>query len=369
MSAKLALLKNNKSKSLAYQTSLSVNRAKIISGRTEIIRLSSNENAYGPSPRALSCLNNTKEFLQRYPDDTYEALKEKLSKNLSVSPSKLVLGNGSSEIIQFIVNAFLTPDDQVLMSKHAFSLYRVLSEKAQAEVKLLLDKDWKNNLEDFVQAIGEKTKLIFIANPNNPTGTMLSSKELKSFLMKVPEHITVVIDEAYAEFITHPDYQSMVPQLAQYKNLIVLRTFSKAYGLAGLRLGYAIANEAIIEKLNLHRNPFNVNTVAAEVAAVALEDQLHIQATVEKNCIELMKFKQFLSLHNLSYIDSLTNFICIRLFEKTELVYQQLLKKGILTRTLREYDMADFLRISIGTKEEMDECKKALLTILKGFAL
>lgn len=347
-------------------------------GVTNAVKVASNENPLGPSPKVVShisqLLQNPLE-LARYPDGNGFILKNKLVQKLStekllLSSEQITLGNGSNDVLDLLARTFAAKGDEVIFSQYAFAVYPIATQAVGATAIVTKAKDWGHDLDAMLDAVTDKTRLIFIANPNNPTGTCLSANDLQAFLQQIPEHIVVVIDEAYEEYASHPDsgfsenYHSMLPALSQYNNLVITRTFSKAYGLASFRVGYAIASLNISELLNRVRQPFNNNTFALEAAAIALDDQDHIQQGVELNwqgmsCL-LAGFKRL----KLNYIPSAGNFVCVQTGSKSAQIYEKLLYEGVITRPIANYQMPEFLRISIGTMVENQRVLEALEKVL-----
>jgi len=261
-------------------------------GLSDVIKLASNENPYGPSPevsrKLKECLGDDT-FLSQYPDGSAYHLKQKLAKHHNISSAQITLGNGSNDVLDIVCRCFATAGDEVIFSQYAFAVYALSTQAVGATSIITPALNWGNDLEAMIEAITDKTKLIFLANPNNPTGTCLGFETLNDFLKQIPKHIIVVIDEAYGEYASHhlspwsQQYGSVIKCLAEFPNLIVTQTFSKAYALASLRIGYAISNSIISDLLNRVRQPFNNNSMALEAALIALDDQDYIQTIATKN--------------------------------------------------------------------------------------
>jgi len=340
-----------------------------------IVKLASNENPLGPGSKVIShlqsLLSNPQE-LSRYPDGNGFILKNKLLNKLSIDCdlAQITLGNGSNDILDIIARTFATKGDEVIFSQYAFAVYPIATQAVGATAVVTEAVNWGHDLGAMLAAITDNTRLIFIANPNNPTGTCLSSQELENFLKKVPQHIVVVIDEAYEEYASHKDsgfsdsYHSMIGSLAQFKNLLITRTFSKAYGLASFRVGYALSSIEIADFLNRIRQPFNNNTFALEAAAIALDDSEHLQKSVALNWQGMAYLTDAFNALALNYIPSAGNFVCLETGANSADVYEQLLYKGVITRPVANYQMPQHLRISIGTMEENQRFITALKKVL-----
>ena len=337
-------------------------------GVSQAIKLASNENPLGPSAEALLAIQKVLPDLARYPDGNGFALKSALSKHLSVRAEQITLGNGSNDILELVARAFVTPNNEVIFSQHAFAVYPIVTQAVGAKAVVTPALNWGHDLTAMLSAITAQTRLIFIANPNNPTGTWLGKTALKDFLDKLPAHVLVVLDEAYFEYANDPamgakDYPDGVQWVADYPNLIVTRTFSKAYGLAGLRVGYAISSTEIADYLNRVRQPFNVNSVALAAAEVALQDKDHLAKSIEMNVQGMQQFVSACEAMGLEYIPSVANFISIKV-GKADAVYEGLLHKGVIVRPVANYEMPEFLRITVGTENENDLCINAMDEVL-----
>jgi histidinol-phosphate aminotransferase len=320
-------------------------------GIANSIKLASNENPVGPSPKALAAITELMPELSRYPLGDAFYLRETLAKKLGVSGDKLIFGTGSNEIIELVIRTFLKDDEHVLSPAPSFSVYGIISQAAGFSCKWVPVKlDFKFDFQALADAIEDKTRIIFLANPNNPTGEFFTKAELEGFLKKVPEDVIVVMDEAYVEYVDADDFPETVDLLKDYRNLFVMRTFSKAYGLAAIRVGYAIADEEAIDLLNRVRQPFNTNMVAQVAAKAALEDSAHLETVLKEN----KDGKEFLYAEfeklGLSYVPTQANFILVKVGEG-EKVFNELLKKGVIVRYLGP-GLAEYVRVSIGTKEE-----------------
>jgi histidinol-phosphate aminotransferase len=318
-----------------------------------IVRLNNNENALGASKFALKAAEVAAvEQISRYPDSNATYLKERLSEKLQVSPKQLILGNGSSEILEIIVRAFADANAEIIISQHAFAIYALMARSVGATAVITPTLNWGDDLENMLTVVTKKTKLIFIANPNNPTGSYISFSELAEFIDRIPESIIVVVDEAYFEYVMEENYSSVVCLVKQHTNLIVIRSFSKVYGLAGLRIGYAIASQDIVSLLRRSRQPYSVNVIAIAAATAALEDESHIIRSRLSNQFGLQQLTVAISDLNLEFISSRANFLTVNFGYHSRTVYRELQNKSILICPLSNYQMPGFMRITIGTDEQ-----------------
>ena len=330
-------------------------------GITNAIKLASNENPLGPSPLVLEAVQASLKYLTRYPDGNGFELKQALAQKHDVDMDQITLGNGSNDVLELIARAFVTPTHSVIFSQHAFAVYPLVTQAIGAQALVTPADHWGHDLTAMRATIRNDTRLIFIANPNNPTGTWINETNLKTFLDTVPENILVVIDEAYFEYASeNPDYPNSLEWLGQYPNLIVTRTFSKAYGLAGLRVGYSISDPAIANLLNRVRQPFNVNALALSAARAALNDNKYLESSIALNHAGIQQLTQAFAEMKLSYIPSLGNFISVDVGDGAK-IYESLLHQGIITRPIGGgYQMPQHLRISIGLPEENEAFIRAL---------
>ena len=347
-------------------------------GVTNAVKVASNENPLGPSPNVTAHLNKLLKNpleLARYPDGNGFILKNKLQEKLSfdhflITPEHITLGNGSNDVLDIIARTFASSGDEVIFSQYAFAVYAIATQAVGATPVVVQALNWGHDLNAMLDAISNKTRLIYIANPNNPTGTCLSAIELDAFMAQVPEHIVVVIDEAYEEYAAYPDsgfsdaYSSMLPAMQEYENLVITRTFSKAYGLASFRIGYAVSSRFIADLLNRVRQPFNNNSFALECAAIALDDQEHIQKGVELNWQGMAFLNNAFNNMGLDYIPSAGNFVCLDTGPETARIYEKLLYQGVITRPVANYQMPYHLRISIGTMAENHRVLEALQKVI-----
>ena len=287
-----------------------------------------------------------------------------MAKYLGVEVNTLTLGNGSNDVLDLITRAYACPESEVIYSQYAFAVYALSTQSVNANAVVVPAKDWGHDLDAMFEAITAKTRLIFIANPNNPTGTYLDSSKVKQFLSRVPENIIVVLDEAYCEYIDQPDYPDGISLMREYPNLVVTRTFSKAWGLASLRVGYSVSNPDVANILNRVRQPFNVNSFALAAASAVLQDEAYLENSKRINKEGLMQVGKGLTALGLSYIPSVGNFICFDVKTDGAKVYQALLEKGVIVRPLANYGMPHHLRVSIGLKSENQRFLDALVSVL-----
>lgn len=335
-------------------------------GLNDIIKLASNENPLGPSPLAVAACQSELNDLEIYPDGNGFALKQALAEKLDVDIACITLGNGSNDILEFVARVFLSPGYNAVFSRHAFAVYPLVSMAVGATLNVASPNaaddlmPYGHNLENMRSLVDQQTRVIFIANPNNPTGTWLQSEELESFIKDLPDHVIIVLDEAYVEYVQEKQYPNSIPWIEKYPNLVITRTFSKVYGLAGLRIGYSISNPHIADLFNRVRQPFNTNSLAQAGAIAALSDHTHIQHSVESNSKGLLQVASEFDQMGLDYIPSVGNFISFKTALPGEQVYQSLLQQGIIIRPISNYDLPDFLRVTIGSEQHNDRFLQAL---------
>lgn len=342
-------------------------------GISGIVKLASNENPLGASPLAVAAMHAAMSDIARYPDGSGFDLKKALSERYQIERSCIVLGNGSNDLLELAARAFLAPGDKVVYADHAFAVYALATQAAGATgISVPATKGFGHDLSAMLQAVVQhKVKMVFIANPNNPTGTFLGAAELLDFLRAVPPQVLVVLDEAYNEYLPQNLRYDSVSWLRDFPNLIISRTFSKAYGLAGLRVGYALAGELVADMLNRVRQPFNVNSVAQAAAVAALQDESFVRRTCELNQAGMEQITQGLTRLGLEYIPSYGNFVCCRIanFAQSEEkgagpMYRRLLELGVIVRPIANYGMPDYLRVSIGLESENEKFLSALAQAL-----
>ncbi len=333
-------------------------------GLTEVIKMASNENPLGPSAQALEAIRLALPKVHLYPDGGGYLLKRKLAEKFGLDARSFTLGNGSSDILAFALWAFVNPGDEVLTSQATFLMYPILASIAHGKLVEVPLKKWSFDLEAMAKKINRKTKVIFLCNPNNPTGTIFRAREWKEFLARVPEAVVVVVDEAYVEFVDDVDFPDSLEAVRQGKNVIVLRTFSKIVGLAGLRIGFGMSTPQIADWLNRVRPPFNTNSLAQAAAVAALDDEEHILRT--KQIIRQGREFLFAQLGKLGLecIPSHTNYLMVNVKQSAEALHQKLLRKGIIVRSMKSFGFKNYIRVSVGTMDQnkrfISELKKIL---------
>jgi histidinol-phosphate aminotransferase len=332
-------------------------------GITGSIKLASNENPIGPSPMAVKAIMDNLNRLNRYPDGSSYYLKEKLSKIFNLPMERILTGNGSNELIELAIKTFITPGEEVIQAIPTFLVYEKMVNSAGGELISLSLKDFRIDLDAIKRAITAKTKLIFINNPNNPTGTGLTKKEIGDFLESIPEDIVVVIDEAYIEFSSDKVAKG-TDFLDKRERLIILRTFSKLYGLAGLRVGYGFSSTEIADYINRVRQPFNLNLLAQAAAAAALDDTNFVKKTLNLTKEGLKYLYKNLEEMKLSYIPTETNFFLIRMPSGGKNIYQLMLKEGVIIRSMESYGLKDYIRINVGLPEENERFIRTLKKVI-----
>lgn len=327
-------------------------------GISNAIKLASNENPLGCSERAKQAIVEASQNIELYPDANAFYLKQKLAAKLGVKVEQLTIGNGSNDVLDLLARTFLDEHAEAIFSQYAFLVYPLVVQACGAKARIAKalpvdnDQPYGHDLNAMLALINDKTRLIFIANPNNPTGTWLGQEALKDFIDQVPGHIAVIVDEAYFEYVLEDGYADTLKWLAKYSNLIVTRTFSKIYGLAGLRVGYAISSVEISDLLNRLRQPFNANTLALAAATASLEDDEFVADSRRNNQAGLQQLATYLQSKELGYIPSVANFLTVRFGKRCDEIYQNLLQQGVILRPLANYGLPEFLRITIGTPQQ-----------------
>jgi histidinol-phosphate aminotransferase len=329
-----------------------------------IVKLASNENPLGPSPRALEAVRECLPELARYPDGAGFELRAALAKKYGVGMDQVVLGNGSNDVLELAARAFLAPGTSAVFSRHAFAVYPLAVQAVGARAIEVPAKDFGTDPVAMLEAIEEDTRVIFLANPNNPTGTLLMPEALLAFVEAVPRRVLVVLDEAYYEYLEPGLAPPSVTWLSRFPNLMITRTFSKAYGLAGLRVGFALAHPEVADMLNRVRQPFNVSTVAQVAAIAALGDAAHLERSIAVNRAGLAAITGGLARLGLEWIPSFGNFLCFRVGNALG-IYQRLLKRGVIVRPVANYGLAEYLRVSVGLPEENERFLTALAGALE----
>lgn len=330
-----------------------------------IVKLASNESPIGPSPRANAAVALQIDEQSRYPDGGTVLLREKLAVHHGCKPEQITMGNGSNDVLDLIARVFLGEGRSTVISEHAFAVYPLSSMAVGATLIMVPAVAWGHDLQAMAAAVREDTRVAWVANPNNPTGTWVGRDALYRFIRAIPPEVVVVVDEAYIEFVAEPDYPDASQWLEEFPNLIVTRTFSKAYGLAGYRVGYGLSSEPVADLLNRVRQPFNVNALAQTAAIAALEDQAHLQQGVALNRQEMEKYRHAFDQLQLASIPSVGNFVTVDLGQPAMPIFSALEQRGVITRPVANYGMPNHLRISIGLPEENDRCIRALAEVLR----
>lgn len=321
-------------------------------GIKNAVKLASNENPVGPSPRVLQSIENILKNTHRYPDGNATKLKEVIGRKFSVKPNQVTIGNGSNDIIEFIARSFLGTDDSAIYSEHAFAVYPLVVKAVGAEGIEVPAKNFSHDLDAMLDSIKSNTKIIFIANPNNPTGSFIGRAEILKFLDKVPEDIIVLLDQAYFDYSSFEDSDVDFDILNNYPNLVMSRSFSKAYGLAGFRIGYSVSSEDIANYLNRVRQPFNANSLALFAAEQAIEDEEFMKKCLQLNLEQKKVLYKGLESLGFHCLPSKGNFISFDCKEDSIGLFNRLLSQGVIVRTLGVYKMPNFLRVSVGLPEE-----------------
>ncbi len=330
-----------------------------------IVKLASNENPLGPSPKALAAMREALEQVALYPDGKCFTLTKKLAQHLGVSENKLFIGNGSDEIIHNLGITFLSPGDEIVQGDPSFSQYETAATVCNSGTCMVPLKDFTHDLEAMADAITDKTRLVYVANPNNPTGTIVGRAEVERFMARLPKRVIAIFDEAYYEYVDNPDYPNMLDYVKQGRNVILLRTFSKIYGLAGLRVGYAIARPELVECLNQVRQPFCVNSIAQAGAVASLDDP---EQVVRSRCVNSegkTYLYQELEKMGLPYVPTEANFIFMDIKTDCKAVFIELLKRGVIIRTGDIFGYPSFIRVTIGAAEENARFIETLREVLK----
>ena len=333
-------------------------------GLKDIVKLASNENPLGASAKVKDAIGKATDELTRYPDGSGFALKRELSKFLDVAPQQITLGNGSNDVLDLIARATIDNQGEGIISEHSFVVYGLAIRCAGGELITVPAKNFGCDLEAMAEAITERTKVVYIANPNNPTGTWVTQSDLCVFLDAIPSSVWVVLDEAYFEYVEAPDYPNGLLLQKQYPNLVVTRTFSKAYGLAALRVGYAISSPEFADILNRVRQPFNVNALALAAAVVALQDQEFIKASVELNRIGMQQIYKGLDALSLPIIPSAGNFVSFNSGQSEAELFQRMLERGVIVRPILEYGLPGFMRVTVGLETENSRFLEVLSEVL-----
>jgi histidinol-phosphate aminotransferase len=327
------------------------------------VKMASNENPLGPSPLAIEAVNRFLRKSHRYPIGDGYYLRQKLANTLDVSMDEIILGSGSTELIELAARTFLTSADEVVIAEQSFVMYTLAAEEMNARIVYAPLKNYTYDLQAILQAVTPRTKIIYLANPNNPTGTMFSSTQLDDLLARLPSSIVVVLDEAYFEYVQDPGYSHSLDYVRERRHVLVLRTFSKVYGLAGMRVGYGLAHPDLIRCLNQVRSPFNTNSIAQVAAQAALDDQTHVRFSIKSNRIGYEFLTGQLAFLGVKFVPSVTNFILVDTGRDCMRDFQLLMQKGVIVRPMKGNGFPTALRLTIGTSDENKKFIEALKEI------
>lgn len=331
----------------------------------QVIKLASNENPLGPSSRALAALRRSQHELHYYPEDSCYYLRQKLSQLFRIDTDAIIIGNGSVELILLACLAYLEPGDELMMTRGSFIMPKIGAAVMNAKLVEVEPDNYRHNLRQMCEGVSQRTKIIYLDNPINPLGTIVTRQELDSFFDRIPEHVLVILDEAYAEYIASREYPKSLDYYNANRNVLILRTMSKAYGLAGLRVGYGFARPEIIGALAKVRLPFNVSRAAQVAAVAALEDKRHVLRSRRVNDAgKAMFYKEFKRL-KLFYLESYANFVFVNFAIDAQLIFEELQRRGVITRTVREYGFPNALRVTVGTEPQNRRFLKALDEVMK----
>ncbi len=349
---------------MPYQPGKPIDELERELGLTDIIKLASNENPLGLSDKAKQAVENELKEGSRYPDGGGVCLKNKLAERLGVNVDQITLGNGSNDVLELVTRAFANPETEVVYSQYSFAVYALATKAVSAKAVVVPAKNWGHDLSAMAAAVTDKTSIIFLANPNNPTGTWFSRSELLSFLNSVPESVIVVLDEAYIEYCADESFPDGVALLSEFPNLVVTRTFSKAFGLASMRVGYSLSSPVIADLLNRIRQPFNVNSFALAAAEAVLDDAEYIHKSFEMNRAGLVQLETGLIKLGYEVIPSAGNFITFSLNMDAMPIYHALLREGVIVRPVANYQMPEHLRVSVGLPAENQRFLEALAKVV-----
>lgn len=333
-------------------------------GISDSIKLASNENPIGPSPKAVAAIREALLELHRYPEGDCYYLRQAVARHLGVDPAALLFGNGSNEIIELIVRTFMNSGDEAVMSDQAFVVYRLIVQAIGGRSVCVPLKDYTHDVDAIGAAITPATRVVFLANPNNPTGTIFGREAWLRFLKRVPSSALIVMDEAYAEFVDDPQYPDSLAAVRDGRNVIVLRTFSKLYGLAGLRVGYGIGRPELMELMNRVRQPFNVNSLAQIGACAALDDAEHVERTRACNRSGMEYLHAECRRLGVEVVPSWANFLLVRVGQGAA-IYESLLREGVIVRPMNGYGFPDHVRVTVGTRAENERFVAALEKCLR----
>ena len=337
-------------------------------GLRDVIKLASNENPLGPSPKALAAMEAALRRLNFYPDGQSYVLRHALARHLEVAPEQVIVGNGADGLIVQTCLAYLDEGDEVIVSRSSFPVYDIYTHAMRARLVKVPLRDYRLDLEGMARAITERTKIVFVCNPNNPTGTIVTAEEVDAFLRRVPDHVLVVFDEAYYQYVDSDRYPDTLRYVREGReNVLVMRTFSKVYGLAGVRLGYGVGHAETLAPLWQVKEPFAVNLLAEAAGVAALEDEAFVRRSVEMNRQGRQYLYRAFERLGLFYLQSHTNFVTVRIGPQAGEVAQRLLERGVIVRPCSGYDLPEFLRITVGSPEQNERLVRALEEALTGY--
>jgi len=334
-------------------------------GLKEVIKLASNETSVGPSPLAIEAIKKEIENIYLYPEGSSRLLREKIAHKLNLDKEMIIVGNGADNVIDLVGMAFINDGDEVITGEITFPAYETITKIMGGKLILIKLKDFRFDLEKIAQRINEKTKIVFLCNPNNPTGTILTKEEVTNFMKKVPQDVVVVFDEAYYDYVEDQNYPNSLSYVLEEKNVIILRTFSKIAGIAGIRVGYGIARPELISYLNRVVNPFTTNRLAQVAALASLDDEEHRKKVLRSNQEGKKYLYRELKEIDLFYLPTEANFIFIDLKEDSEVIFEKLLKKGVIIRPGKTWGCPRFIRVTIGTAYENEKFIQALKEVIK----
>ncbi|MCP4980202.1 MAG: histidinol-phosphate transaminase [Gammaproteobacteria bacterium] len=330
-------------------------------GIRDAIKLASNENPLGCSPLVTEALARASEHIELYPDANAYYLKQRLAQKLAIRENQITIGNGSNDVLDLIARSFLDAGGAAIYSQYAFMVYAMVTQACGGQAQVAAahgacaKQPYGHDLNAMLELVNDDTRLVFIANPNNPTGTWLQQDELKGFIEQIPQHIAIVVDEAYFEYVEMADYPDASSWLEMHPNLIVTRTFSKIYGLAGLRIGYALSSPDLCDLFNRVRQPFNGNALGLAAACAALDDEAFVEQSRRNNQQGLQLMQDWFEKKGFDYIPSSGNFLTVRFGENSADINQALMQRGIIVRPVANYKLPDFLRISVGTQSQLEQ--------------
>jgi len=361
------MIPNHISKLTPYEPGKPIEEVQRELGIKRVIKLASNENTLGPSPKAIEAIRKYANKVNYYPEGSAYYLREKIASKLSIEMDNIVIGNGTTELVELIAKAVLDEKDHSVISKQTFIMYKIALQILNRKYTDISLRNYQYDLADMEKAIQENTKLIFIANPNNPTGTYVPKRELDNFIKHLPNHVILVLDEAYYEYVCKKDYPNGIDYFKKGYPVIILRTFSKVYGLAGMRVGYAIADKEIINSINKVRSPFNTSSISQIAATAALEDEEHVQKSVELNLKERDFLYKELKKLGFAVLESAANFIWFESIIPQKELYEFLLRKGIIIRPLKAFGFDNAFRVTVSTHNENLLLVEKLAEIIKKY--